>query len=225
MSAQAFIPFDPDSIGGGVIVHAAPTGETMLSEVIAQEDWHMPEAEDGETGRPGDAERGTARPLDNVAKWRLSALAERAYGLLKSRGMLAGETLEGYRGRIAVAACGKRIRHACLGDRMKIQGAFLREMERAEEASRCAVKAQATAKDIALFKLKELCERRQFPATYAAGIAWRVFKLTLEQCSAKQVWKVFFTITNNANKRDGKGCEDNRWKKLKRQRSQKEGRP
>ena len=210
---RAPIPFDPDSAGGAAVtVHAAPATETMLSELIAKGDWHMPEAE------PTGEGPGTSKPLDKNAKWQLSKLAERAYDLLKSRGLLAGETLEGYRGRIAVAACGKRIRHAALGDRMKIQAAFLHEMDRAEEASRCAIKAQATGKDIALFKLKELCQQRQFPKAYADGIAWRVFEMTLDQLSAKQVWKVFFTINNNANKRDGKGREPNRWKKLKSQR-------
>lgn len=211
---RTFTPFDPDSVGGAAItVHAAPVGETMLSEVIAQGEWHMPEAE------PTGEGPGTAKPLDNTAKWRLSDLAERAFGLLKARGMLAGEDLKGYRGRIAVAACGRRISQACLGDRMKIQAAFLMEMDRAEEASRCVIKAKETAKDIALHKLKELCQQRQFPKAYAEGIAWRVFKMTLDECSAKQVWKVFFTINNNANKRDGKGSEANRWKKLKSQRN------
>lgn len=213
---RAPVPFDPDSIGGAAItVHAAPTGETMLSEVIAQGDWHMAEAESAGEGP------GTSRPLDKMAKWRLSGLAERAFDLLKARGLLAGEDLKGYRGRIAVAACGRRISQACLGDRMKIQSAFLHEMDRAEEAGRCAMKAMGTARDIALHKLKELCVKKQFPKAYAEGVAWRVFKMALEDLSAKQVWAVFFTLNNNASKRDGKGNEGNRWKKLKGQRNAK----
>lgn len=209
---RAPIPFDPDSIGGAAItVAAVPLGETMLSEVIAQSEWHMPEAEAAGEGP------GTSKPLDNTAKWRLSELAGRAFDLLKARGLLADEDLKGYRGRIAKAACGRRISQACLGDRMKIQAAFLREMDRAEEAGRCAMKAMGTAKDIALHKLKALCQEKKFPKAYAEGVAWRVFKMTLEDLSAKQVWAVFFTLNNNASKRDGKGCEGNRWKKLKGQ--------
>lgn len=216
MKTRTFTPFDPDSVGGAAItVHAAPVGETMLSEVIAQGDWHMPEAEAEGEGP------GTSKPLDNMAKWRLSDLAERAFGLLKARGLLAGEDLKGYRGRIAKAACGRRISQACLGDRMKIQAAFLHEMDRAEEASRCAIKAKATAKDIALHKLTELCQKKQLSMAYAEGVAWRVWKRPLEQCSAKEVWAVFFTLNNNASKRDGKGRETNRWKKLKSQRNAK----
>lgn len=213
---RAPIPFDPDSIGGAAItVAAAPMGETMLSEVIAQSEWDMPEA-----GALGDGP-GTSRPLDKMAKFRLSELAGRAFEMLKARGLLAGEDLKGYRGRIAMAACGRRISQACLGDRMKIQAAFLHEMDRAEEAGRCAMKAMGTAKDIALHKLKELCVKKQFPKAYAEGVAWRVFKMTLEDLNAKQVWAVFFTLNNNASKRDGKGCEANRWKKLKGQRNAK----
>jgi len=208
MSAKrAPIPFDPDSIGGAVMtLPLVASGEMMLSDVIGQARAEGP---------------GTARPLDNAAKWRLSALAERAFEMLKARGLLVGEELKGYRGRIAMAACGKRISQACLGDRMLIQGAFLREMDRAEEAGRAVMKAQGTAKDIALHKLRELGLKKGFPKAYAEGVAWRVFKLTLEQCSAEQVWSVFYTLNNNANKRDGKGCEANRWKKLKGQRNAK----
>jgi len=207
---QAPIPFDADSIGGAYItVHAAPAEPLMLSQVIDQGDWHMPEAEAGP---------GTARPLDKHAKWRLSELAERAYELLKSRGLVDGETLEGYRRRIAVAACGKRISQACHGDRMTIQAAFLREMDRAAEASRALVKSKSTAKDIALHKLAELLKQRSYPPNYGEGIALRVCKVPLAQCSAKQVWFVFYSVNNNGNKRDGKGCEDNRWKKRKAQR-------
>jgi len=194
-----------------MVVHATPKRELMLSQVIDQGDWHMPEA------KPTGEGPGTAKPLDNTAKWRLSDLAERAFEMLKARGLLVGEELKGYRGRIAVAACGKRISQACLGDRMLIQAAFLREMDRAEEATRAVMKAQGTAKDIALHKLKELGLKKQFPKAYAEGVAWRVFKMTLEQLSAKQVWAVFFTLNNNASKRDGKGNEANRWKKLKGQ--------
>ncbi len=216
MKPRTFTPFDPDSVGGAAItVHAVPTGETMLSEVIAQGDWHMPEAE------PTGEGPGTSQPLDNTAKWRLSDLAERAFDLLKSRGLLVGEDLKGYRGRIAVAACGRRISQACIGDRMKIQAAFLHEMDRDEEASRCVVKAKATAKDIALHKLRELCREKQYPINYGESIAWRVYKRTLAQLTAKETWKVFFTINNNGSQRDGKGCPANRWKKLKSQRNAK----
>lgn len=216
MNHRTFTPFDPDSVGGAAItVHASPTCETMLSEVIAQGDWHMPEAETTGEGP------GTATPLDKNAKWRLSELAERAYELLTARGLLAGEKLKDYRGRIAVAACGKRISEACHGDRMKIQAAFLHEMGQAKEAARAVVKAAATAKDIALHKLRELCQQKRYPVNYGEGIAFSVFKRPLADLTPKEVWKVYYSINNNANKRDGKGCEDNRWKRLKAQRNAK----
>lgn len=219
MNRRAPIPFDPDSIGGAAVtVHAAPVGELMLSQVIDQGDWH---GDGNDAPAHDESGPGTAKPLDKHAKWRLSELAERAFDLLKSRGLLAGEDLKGYRGRIAVAACGKRISQACHGDRMKIQAAFLHEMDRAEEASRCAVKAKATAKDIALHKLKELSQKKHFSEAYAEGVAFRVWKRPLAQLSAKEVWAVFYTLNNNASKRDGKGSEANRWKKLKSQKNAK----
>lgn len=222
MTRPAPIPFDPDSAGGAVvIVHAAPQGETMLSEVIAQQDWHGVGNDDAVTGYSIEPGPGTAKPLDKHAKWRLSELAERAYEMLKGRGLLAGETLKNYRGRIATAACGKRISQACHGDRMLIQAAFLKEMDRAEEAARAMIKAKATAKDIAMHKLAELCRQKSYPANYGEGIAFRVFKRPLALLTQQEVWKVFYTIQNNANRRDGKGCEANRWKKLKAQKNTK----
>ena len=116
----------------------------MLSEVIDQQDWHLIPGQEGQEDQKGQGP-GTSKPLDNHAKWKLSELAERAYTLLKSRGLLAGETLEGYRRRIAIAACGKRISQASLGDRFVIQSAFLRERERAKEAAEAASVVEAGA--------------------------------------------------------------------------------
>lgn len=223
MTRRAPIPFDPDSAGGAVVVvHAAPQGELMLSQVIDQADWHGDGNDHTVNGYSNDdSGPGTSKPLDNKAKWRLSDLAERAFKMLDARGLLAGEKLKDYRGRIAVAACGKRISDACIGDRLKIQAAFLREMGRAEEASRVMVKAKATATDIALFKIRELCGKRSYPEGYAERIAFRIYKRPLDQLATKEVWTVFYSINNNANKRDRKGHEANRWKKLKAQRNAK----
>lgn len=186
----------------------------MLSEIIAGMD-ELAEAA-GEAPAP-EEQRGTASPLGKHAKWQLSNLARSTYEHLRNAGQIqAGETEQTFRHRVALEACGRRISHARHGDRMKIQAAFLRLKGNIRAAAVATVKATNTARDIALHKLRELLREVGLPDDYAEGIARRVHKRSLsELTTGRQIWTVFYTVKNNANKKAGKGNENNRWKKLK----------
>lgn len=210
MTRRAPIPFDPDAHGSAVHVHAAPQGETMLSQLIDAQDWHG-------TGDSHDAPRGTAKPLSNHQKWKLSDLAEAVYNYLRSQGELVGENVEGYRHRIAIKACGRRISQASHGDFKLIQAAFLKERGRVEAARRALAQAQATPQAIALHKIWELCSQTKTPTSTPHTLAARFYKgAQLGQLNTRQLWTLFYTIRNNANAKAGKGSPANRFKSKRR---------
>jgi len=210
MSTRTFIPFDPDAHAvAGVTVSAPPAGETMLSQVIDAADWHAPEAE---------VLKGVAKPLNNHQKWKLSELAESVYVYLKQHGELAGETLDGFRRRVAIAACGQRISHAVHGDYRAIQKAFIDMRQGLEVKRQQLTDREATALAIAKHKLWELCLKTHTPRHAAETIARRYNKgAGVEQLTtAKQVWCVFYTVQNNANAASGHGSAANRFKSKRR---------
>jgi hypothetical protein len=210
MSMNALTPFDADAIAGQMPPANEPAEETQtLSQILAT----MPAPE------PVDVPRGLSSPLDKRAKFHLSSLARQTFAVLARLGTLPiGEDLATFRRRISVAACGRRISEACLGDRMKIQAAFLSLTGDTRAAEVAQAKAVATAETIALFKLKTTCQTRGFSADYAEGIARRIYKRPLYMLSAKEIWTVIFTVTNNANARDKKGNPEARFKSLRQAR-------
>ncbi|MHB1079792.1 MAG: hypothetical protein ACYC67_10330 [Prosthecobacter sp.] len=215
MTRRAPIPFDPDALGGGVLVHAAPKGETMLSEIVEAQDWHG-DGNHAAAAVPAVA-KGLSKPLSNHQKWKLSELAASVYSYLRSQGELAGENLKDYRQRIATQACSKRISQASHGDFMLIQAAFLHERGRIEEAKRALVKAAGTAHAIAMNALRKLCADTQTPPSHAHTMAKRFYKgAALTDLTADQVWSIFYTIRNNANAKAGVGSKANRHKNLRR---------
>lgn len=218
MNRPGLIPFDPDALGGGVHVHVAPEGVTMLSEIVEAQDWH---GDGGEDGEPVMVEaictKGLAKPLSNHQKWKLSELAASVYHYLRSQGELVGKDLKSYRRRIATQACRKRISQASHGDFMLIQAAFLHERGRIEEAKRALVKAAGTAHAIAMNALRKLCADTQTPPSHAHTMAKRFYKgAALTDLTADQVWSIFYTIRNNANAKAGVGSKANRHKNLRR---------
>lgn len=222
MSRQAPTPFVPDQFEQAQVLPLppAPAAGVMLSEIIAQQDWHMPEAEGGTAPAPhGRSEGpGTAKPLDKIQKWRLSDLAEHVYDFLKQRGELAGETLDGFRRRVAIAACTRRISQASHGDYKLIQAEFLKLKNRPVAAARALAQAATTAESIALFKLRESLKLHGLTEAYAEGIAQRIYKRPLASLKHKEIWTVNYTVRNNGNAKTGKGSKANRFKSLRAKR-------
>ncbi|MBB5037135.1 hypothetical protein [Prosthecobacter dejongeii] len=211
-----YTPFDPEPPSSKPYFDpASGTGPApMLSEILAA----MP-MESGEAPHPDDL-KGTAKPLDNDAKWKLSDLAKRTYDHLKNAGEIpAGESLENFRRRVSVGACGKRISQACHGDRKLIQAAFLALKGQAGQAARAVAKAATTALDIAKHTLWAKVHELQLPPAYAETLSRRFYKCDVAQIhSPKQVWSLMYTIINNANAASGKGSPNNRFKSAKAKR-------
>lgn len=224
-------PFDPDAMfarGQAADltcdeVANLPQG-MMLSDLLASME---PSAEEKaklwEAAQPTmEAGPGTSAPLDNRRKGILSVLARQTWLQLQARGVIDQlETLEAFRGRISMEACGRRIRFATVGDFKVIQSAFLREAGKQREAAKAAAKAVSTARDIAWAKVTETLRKRGFSLGYAEGIAARIYKRPLASLRTNELWAVNYTLINNANARDGKGKASNRFKKLKASRNTK----
>lgn len=210
MKTRAFIPFDPDAMGGrvSVCVHPVPVDAPAGCEVVEPEDLT------GDNGGHGDDRKGVSKPLTNRQKFLLSDLAKHVYAALRGRGLLVGVSLEDWRRNIAVKACGQRISRASHGDYKAIQAAFLHE--RGDEAGerRALVQAALTPLAIAVFKLWELCEKTRTPRHAAETISRRFWKGAgiAQLTTPHQVWCVFKTVNNNASAAAGKGSAGNRFK-------------
>jgi|GEM_PF-3589097 len=208
---KAPIPFDPDALSSGVVIHAALSGETMLSELVEAQDWH------GDGSPPVECVKGLAKPLSNWQKFKLSDLAKSVYAYLRGQGQCQGEDGTAWRHRIAVAACGKRISQASHGDFKLIQAELLKERGRVEAARRTLAQAKATPAAIAMHNLMKLCRETGTPASHAHTMASRFYKGTeLHDLNAKQLWTIFYTIRNNANNKAGVGSKANRFKNKQR---------
>lgn len=218
MSRPTPVPFDPDQHGQVTPpkrpAQEAETAAPLLSQILAA----MP-TESVAPVHPDDL-KGTAKPLDKQAKWRLSELAEATYQHLQNAGQIpAGETLETFRRRVSVEACGRRISHASHGDRKLIQAAFLRLKGQVHQAARAVAQAASTPLDIAKHKLWEKVHELDLTPAYAESICRRFFRCTIAELkSPRQVWSVFYTVQNNANKAAGKGNDANRFKSLRAKR-------
>lgn len=216
MKRSAPTPFDPDALmqAQGLPADLAEPdltpapGTLMLSDLLA-----------AEAPTPAKEGPGTSTPLDNVRKARLARLARGIWQRLSHTG-LTQETEEAFRHRIALKACGRRISGAVVADFKLIQAELLTEANRTQAAARARLEAMTTGLDIARHKLAELCRQRGFPESYADGVARRIYKRPVCALNtAKEVWSVFYTLTNNANARDGKGRASNRFKSLKAKRA------
>jgi hypothetical protein len=159
---------------------------------------------------------GTSAPLSRRQKWQLSNLAEEAWLHLGRRDQLAGESLEDFRHRVAVEACGKRISAAGNGDYKAIQARFLVIFGESARAFDSAMKSETEGLRIAHQKLSTELLAQGLQPGYAETIARAVFKRPLASLHTKEVWKVFYTIRNRGNAKHGKGNAANRNKSQRR---------
>lgn len=185
-------PFDPDSVMAATFAHAmSPTPfdpDALMAAAAAIQ------AAPSAPPPP----RGLAAPLNKLDKWRLADIAANTYRTLKAAGQIQpGETLEQFRRRVAIAACGRRISQATLADKGPIQSAFLTLKGDTQAAARATAKALGTDVQIALNALRRNLRQRHLTTAYAESIAMRFFKRPVRDLSAKEIWNVIFTVRNN----------------------------
>jgi hypothetical protein len=117
---------------------------------------------------PATLDRGLGAKLSKGEKTHLAIEARKAYAKMEGNGA-TDESFDEFRHRIALQACGRRI----------------------SEALRADYSALAAA-----HKLKQALSAAGLADGYAATICLQQFKTGIESASTKQLWSLFYTITN-----------------------------
>lgn len=131
-------------------------------------------------------------PLSNTQKAKLSIAFRQAWALEGGYG-----DADAYRHAAVLAATGKLGLTACTQDDYRKLCAKAAELIGEDgEAVEHHLADQSTPERIALHKLREALREKGKPEAYAAAIARSRFKCSLEECSAKQLWWLVYSIRN-----------------------------
>lgn len=134
------------------------------------------------------------RPLSNQQKAALALLAKEAYAAQGGDAML-GMTEREFRHEEVAKACGKGGLTECSQDDYNpIKARFLDLKGESGRALNAHLAHQTEDVSVARFKLQEALKLAGKGEAYAAAIARHRFKCALEQCSAKQLWQLVFTL-------------------------------
>lgn len=134
--------------------------------------------------------------LSNTQKARLSILARKAYAEQKVQGM----DLDEWRHEIAISACGCRISEASQRQWADLKTAFQDLAGDPVGAMRTQIHEGDNKRRIALHKLTTACKERGLDFSYAEKICRAQFKIPTAEASAKQLWCLFYTVTNRRQK-------------------------
>ena len=135
---------------------------------------------------------GGWKRLSNEQKARLSILAREAYQHQKVQGM----TLEEWRHEIGIGVCGVRISEAVNDHWAALKRTFLDLAGKHGQAYKSALREGDNKRRVAMHKLTGALAAKGLHISYAASICMTQFKCGLEEASAKQLWCLFYTVTN-----------------------------
>ena len=147
-----------------------------------------------------------AAPLDKNQKRILSQLARRAFNrelaMARGRGEKLADLNEvAFRHQHVAQACGKLGLRCCSQDDYgAVKGHFLNLLGEAGKAFEAIHHGEGNARRVAEFKVVQACEQSGVAVAYAARICASMFKCSLEDASADQLWKLMFTIKNRGRK-------------------------
>lgn len=136
-------------------------------------------------------------PLSNTQKAELCIRARDAWEALRRQRPELVEGLDDFRHAQVMHAVGKPGLTACTQDDfLPVRARFL-ELNGQSGAALNAHLAHGTEpKRVAMHKLNEALARAGLPLAYAAAIAKRQHKVTLDDLTVKQIWNLTFTINN-----------------------------
>lgn len=136
---------------------------------------------------------GTAR-LTSVQKQRLAMLSRQAFA---AQGRAVGETkFDLWRHEQAIKAVGRRISEALQADFLPLKAHFLNLLGKPVAAMQAHMRHETEPQRVALWKLARECEAKGLPLSYATTICRHQNRCRLEDASAKQLWRLVFTIRN-----------------------------
>lgn len=134
------------------------------------------------------------KSLTKEQKTHLSILARKAavvQGLC-----VKSKEFEEWRHEVAIAACGVRISEAAQAHWVELKTAFELEAGEDGKAFQTQMREGDNKRRIAMHKLTQVLKDKGLDVSYAAKICTMQFKVPLDQASAKQIWCLFYTVTN-----------------------------
>jgi hypothetical protein len=144
---------------------------------------------------PATLDRGLGAKLSKGEKTHLAIEARKAYAKMEGNGA-TDESFDEFRHRIALQACGRRISEALRADYSALAAAFAAIRGDTGRAFHIAQRGETEGRRIAAHKLKQALSAAGLADGYAATICLQQFKTGIESASTKQLWSLFYTITN-----------------------------
>lgn len=145
-----------------------------------------------------------SKPLSNLQKATLSQWAKKGYTRAKELD-LTDEREADWRGREAIAACGRRISEATNGDYLILLTHFQNLAGDSGKAFSSAIRAESDPHRQALYKLREELRKAGLEESYAEKICMDTNRCTIAQATSKQVWNLMYTVRNRAAAASKKG--------------------
>ena len=138
-----------------------------------------------------------AAPLTNKQKMILAKLAADAFRLHPTNEDKPGETLEDFRRRHVSLACGKDgLRCFSQDDYGHVKAHFQDMLGQSGKALKTLVHSAGNARRIVEWKILRALDEAGFQIGYAAKICRAQFRCDLDEATERQLWCLFFTITN-----------------------------
>lgn len=134
--------------------------------------------------------------LSDGQKARLSIMARKA--AIKQGVSLKKKHLDEWRHSVAIRACGVRISEATQSHWDDLFSAFLDLGGKPEAAMNAQIRGLDNKRRIAMHKLTKALEANSLHPSYAETICQTQYRIPLADASAKQLWCLFFTVTNRA---------------------------
>lgn len=141
------------------------------------------------------------KALTKNQKTRLSIMARKA---AETQGVsLKSRDLEEWRHEVCIRACGCRISEATQANWADLKSTFEDLGGQPEQAFLTQIREGDNKRRVAVHKLTQALAGKGLDVSYAAKICQVQYKVPLDQASAKQLWCLFYTVTNR-KKTDGK---------------------
>lgn len=137
------------------------------------------------------------KALTKNQKTRLAIMARKA---AEVQGIsLKSKDLDEWRHQVCIKACGVRITEATQSNWADLKSAFEDLGGKPEQAFKTQLREGDNKRRVAMHKLTQALAGKGLDASYAAKICNAQFKVPLDQASAKQLWCLFYTVTNRRN--------------------------
>lgn len=164
----------------------------------AQEAAAAPDAEQPRRTRSTPARLGG--PLSRTQKAELCLLAREAFGASGATG-----DPEEWRREQQLATTGKESLTLCTqDDYLPLKARFLELKGESGRAMNAHISHATEPKRVARYNLNAALADANLPLAYAEAICRRTQKCGLEEASAKQIWRVVYTIRNRKKKNGGR---------------------